>query len=78
MPLHFDGQWREAAYCDLIRERTGIANWFELHRDEKLAHCKKFDIDGGNLKISPLTATFSKNWWSRRCSSLESFARLPN
>jgi lysyl-tRNA synthetase class 2 len=43
--IHLGGTWREATYCDLVRERTGIGEWFELPREEKLVHCKKFGIE---------------------------------
>ncbi|MDR1436268.1 MAG: lysine--tRNA ligase [Puniceicoccales bacterium] len=43
--IHFGGQWREASYRDLIRERTAAENWFELPRDEKLIRCKNFGIE---------------------------------
>jgi lysyl-tRNA synthetase class 2 len=43
--VHLGGVWREITYCDLIRERTGMANWFELSREEKLIHCKNFAVE---------------------------------
>ncbi|MDR2576604.1 MAG: lysine--tRNA ligase [Puniceicoccales bacterium] len=42
--IRLDGDWREATYCDLIRERTGIPQWFELSRKEKLQYCEAFGI----------------------------------
>ena len=43
--VHLGGKWREVTYCDLIRERTGMDEWFDLPREEKLAHCEKFGIE---------------------------------
>ncbi|MDR2664055.1 MAG: lysine--tRNA ligase [Puniceicoccales bacterium] len=43
--VRLDGTWREATYCDLVREATGMGDWFDLPREEKLRHCERFGIE---------------------------------
>ncbi len=35
--IDFAGEWREVPYKDLIREKTGAADWFELSKADKVA-----------------------------------------
>ncbi len=46
--LRYDGEiielgndWRVVDYKDLVRERTGRADWFELSKAEKIAECRR-------------------------------------
>lgn len=45
--LDLGGDWKEARYKDLIRERTGREDWFSLTRGEKLDWCKSEGIEVG-------------------------------
>ncbi|MDR2030454.1 MAG: lysine--tRNA ligase [Puniceicoccales bacterium] len=44
MVIHLDGAWQTADYRDLVREATGISQWFALQRTEKLEHCARLGI----------------------------------
>lgn len=39
--IELGGEWRVADYKDLVRERTGRADWFELSKAEKIAECRR-------------------------------------
>jgi lysyl-tRNA synthetase class 2 len=43
--IDLGGTWAEHTYDDLIRDRTGIGEWFDLSREEKLRHCRGFGIE---------------------------------
>lgn len=43
--IDLSGDWREAAYFDLIREATGDQDWFERSREEKLAGARALGIE---------------------------------
>lgn len=43
--IDLSGEWREAAYFDLIREATGDPDWFERSREEKLAGARALGIE---------------------------------
>jgi len=43
--IDLSGEWREAAYRDLVIEATGDANWFSLGKSEKLARCAELKIE---------------------------------
>jgi lysyl-tRNA synthetase class 2 len=43
--INLGGEWRVAKYRDLVREATGLANWFELSRDEKYNWCVANNIE---------------------------------
>ena len=38
--INLAGAWREVPYKELIREKTGAADWFELPKSEKVARAK--------------------------------------
>ena len=38
--IHFDGEWREARYKDLVIETTGDSAWFSRAKSEKIAYCQ--------------------------------------
>ncbi len=39
--IELGGDWRVVDFKDLIRERTGRPDWFELSKAEKIAECKR-------------------------------------
>ncbi len=39
--IELGGEWRVVEYKDLVRERTGRKDWFELPKSEKIAECKR-------------------------------------
>lgn len=39
--IELGGEWRVADYKDLVRERTGRTDWFELSKSEKIAECRR-------------------------------------
>ncbi len=39
--IELGGEWRVADYKDLVRERTGRADWFELSKAKKIADCRR-------------------------------------
>lgn len=43
--IELGGEWREAAYKDLIIEATGDADWFSRSKEEKLAACDRMGIE---------------------------------
>ena len=43
--IDLGGEWREAAYKDLIIEYTKDPDWFSRTKEEKLAFCEKDDIE---------------------------------
>ncbi len=43
--INLDGTWREAAYGDLVIERTGDPEWFGRSKVEKLAACAELGIE---------------------------------
>ncbi len=51
--IRFEGEWREAKYKDLIREKTGEAGWFELPKDQKIAKAEAL-----GLSINPAWEEF--------------------
>ncbi len=42
--IDFGGEWREAAYKDLIKEATGDADWFSRSKAEKIAGAEKLGL----------------------------------
>ncbi len=51
--INFNGDWREAKYKDLIREKTVDANWFELTKAEKITKAEAL-----GLSINPAWEEF--------------------
>lgn len=51
--IDLDGEWREVRYQDLIRDKTGAADWFELPKVEKVARA-----EGLGCKIDPAWEEF--------------------
>jgi len=43
--IDLSGEWREAAYRDLVIEATGDRDWFSRGKDEKLARCAELNIE---------------------------------
>ena len=39
--IDLGGEWRVVDYKDLVRERTGRADWFELSKAEKISECHR-------------------------------------
>jgi len=42
--IHFDGEWREVRYKDLIKEATGDGEWFNRSKTEKIAGAEKLGL----------------------------------
>ena len=43
--IELGGEWREVAYKDLIVEATGVSNWFELSKVDKLKKTEALGIE---------------------------------
>jgi lysyl-tRNA synthetase class 2 len=43
--IDLGGEWREVAYKDLILEATGVSNWFELSKADKLKKAEELKIE---------------------------------
>ncbi|MCD8298362.1 MAG: lysine--tRNA ligase [Opitutae bacterium] len=39
--IDLGGEWRVVDYKDLVRERTGRSDWFDLSKEEKIAECRR-------------------------------------
>ncbi|MEM8866803.1 MAG: lysine--tRNA ligase [Verrucomicrobiota bacterium] len=55
--INLSGEWREAAYKDLIIEATGDAEWFSYERETKLAKARALNIEvNGELEDYEITS----------------------
>lgn len=43
--IQLGGDWKEARYKDLVREKTGDADWFKRGKEEKVAWCQEHQIE---------------------------------